>query len=315
MDSSVSALYIAKYQRDQVFFKRTYPATIRPQGKDIVRTWLHYSILRCYQLTGKAPFSHAWVSGLGMDEQGEAMHKSKGNVIEPEPVLERFGADAFRFWNASEATQGSDFRCSEMRIAGAHKFLTKIWNLSRFISSFPQVKSAKLMPADKWILSELSTLIEGSLRGYREYNFFVPSTQIRDFVWETFASHYAEMVKPRAYGTGFTRAEQKAAWYTLHTVLKNVLLLVAPITPFVTDHIWRQVYAEKSIHTQRFPKAAWPKASKRYTAKLLEFNREVWKTKRERNLTLRDQLDVEVPKALRPFKDDLVKMHSLVTKS
>jgi valyl-tRNA synthetase len=315
MDSSVSSLYISKYQRDQAFFKLAYPATIRPQGKDIVRTWLHYSILRCYQLTGKAPFSHAWVSGLGMDEQGEAMHKSKGNVIEPEPVLERFGADAFRFWNASEATQGSDFRCSEMRIAGAHKFLTKVWNLSRFISSFPQVKSAKLMPADKWILSELSTLIDGCLGGYQEYNFFVPSTLIRDFVWETFASHYAEMVKPRAYGTGFTKAEQRAAWYTLHTVLKNVLLLVAPMTPFITDHIWRQVYAKKSIHTQVFPKAAWPKTSRRYTAKLLDFNREVWKTKRERNLTLRDQLDVEVPKTLSPFKDDLVKMHSLVTKS
>jgi valyl-tRNA synthetase len=123
------------------------------------------------------------------------------------------------------------------------------------------------------------------------------------------------MVKPRAYGTGFTKAEQRAAWYTLHTVLKNVLLLVAPITPFITDHIWRQVYAEKSIHTQAFPKAAWPKTSKRYTAKLLEFNREVWKTKKESNLTLRDQLEVEVPRALRPFKDDLIKMHSLTTKT
>jgi valyl-tRNA synthetase len=123
------------------------------------------------------------------------------------------------------------------------------------------------------------------------------------------------MVKPRAYGTGFTKAEQRAAWYTLHTVLKNVLLLVAPMTPFITDHIWRQVYAKKSIHTQVFPKAAWPKTSRRYTAKLLDFDREVWKTKRERNLTLRDQLDVEVPKTLSPFKDDLVKMHSLVTKS
>ena len=166
MDSSISALFITKYKGDAKFFKRTYPTTIRPQGKDIVRTWLHYSILRCYQLTGQVPFTHAWIGGLGMDEQGLAMHKSKGNVVEPEPIIEKFGGDSFRFWNASEASQGSDFRCSEARIAGAHKFLTKLWNISRFISSFPQVKNAKLLPSDKWILSELSALVDLCVDGY-----------------------------------------------------------------------------------------------------------------------------------------------------
>lgn len=118
------------------------------------------------------------------------MSKSKGNVVEPKPILEKFGADSFRFWNATEATHGSDFRCSEIRIAGAHKFLTKLWNLSRFISSFPQVKKAALLASDKWILSELAVLIENCMAGYRDYDFFVPATDIRDFVWETFASHY-----------------------------------------------------------------------------------------------------------------------------
>jgi valyl-tRNA synthetase len=312
MDSSVSALFITQYKRDSKVFKRNYPTTIRPQGKDIVRTWLHYSILRCYQLTGKAPFTHAWIGGLGMDEQGEAMHKSKGNVIEPEPVVEKFGADAFRFWNASEATQGSDFRCSEARIAAAHKFLTKLWNISRFISSFPQVKNAQLMASDKWVLSELSNLVGSCERGYRDFNFFVPSIALRDFVWETFASHYVEMVKPRAYGQGFTKAQQQAAWYTLHMVLKNILLLLGPITPFITDHIWRQMYGKSSIHTQRFPKALWSKALKRYTEPVLTFNREVWKVKQERNLALRDPLEMQVPRKLAPFRADLIKMHSLV---
>jgi len=314
MDSSISALYISKYQLDAKFFKRAYPVSIRPQGKDIVRTWLHYSILRCYQLTGKVPFTDAWINGLGMDEQGEKMSKSKGNVIEPEPVLEKFGADSFRFWNASEATLGSDFRCSEARIAGAHKFLTKLWNLSRFISSFPQVKNAKVLPSDKWILSELALLVEKCRKGYRDYNFFIPATEIRDFVWETFASHYVEMVKPRAYGQGFTKAEQKAAWFTLHTVLKNTLLLIAPIAPFMTDHIWRQLYATKSIHAQKFPKPRWSKVHRRYTEKILEFNREVWKIKKEKALALRDPIEIQVPKALTPFEDDLIRMHSLLTK-
>jgi valyl-tRNA synthetase len=314
MDSSISALFISKYDSDPKFFKQSYPTTIRPQGKDIVRTWLHYSILRCYQLTKKPPFTHAWIGGLGMDEQGQAMHKSKGNVVEPEPIIEKFGADAFRFWNASEATQGSDFRCSEARIAGAHKFLTKIWNISRFISSFPQVKTVKLQAADRWILAELSALIEQSLEGYKDFNFFTPASAIRDFVWETFASHYMEMVKPRAYGQGFTKAQQKAAWYTLHTVLKNVLLLLAPVTPFLVDYVWRQLYSKNSIHVQRFSKASWSKAHRRYTENMLAFNREVWKIKEEKNLALRDPLEMQVPKALAPFRDDLTRMHSLIMK-
>jgi valyl-tRNA synthetase len=311
VDSSVSALFISRYQKDMKFFKLAYPVSIRPQGKDIVRTWLHYSILRCYQLTGRAPFSDVWINGLGMDEQGQAMHKSKGNVVEPEPLLEKYGADAFRFWNASEATLGSDFRCSEMRIAGAHKFVTKLWNLSRFISSFPEPKNAKLQPADKWILSELSMLIQQSLEGYRQFNFFVPATAIRDFVWETFASHYLEMVKARAYGDGISASQQKAAWYTLHKVLKNLLLLLAPITPFMPDYVWQQLYSKRNIHSEHFPKPLWPKAYRRYTAQLLAFSREVWKVKKERNLALREPIEIPVPRALALFKDDLTRMHSL----
>ena len=311
IDSSVSALFISKYPSDIKFFKRAYPVSIRPQGKDIVRTWLHYSILRCYQLTGRAPFSHVWINGLGMDEQGQAMHKSKGNVVEPEPLLEKYGADAFRFWDASEATLGSDFRCSEMRIAGAHKFVTKLWNLSRFISAFPQPRAVRLQPSDKWILSELSILVKQSLNGYYEFNFFVPATAIRDFVWETFASHYLEMVKPRAYGQGFSASQQRAAWYTLHTVLKTLLLLLAPITPFMPDYIWRQLYSKRSIHTECFPKPLWPKSYKRYTKRVVAFNREVWKVKKDRNLALRDSIEISIPKLLSPFRKDLAKMHSL----
>jgi valyl-tRNA synthetase len=123
------------------------------------------------------------------------------------------------------------------------------------------------------------------------------------------------MVKPRAYGQGFSASEQKAAWYTLHTVLRTVLLLLAPITPFMPDHIWRELYSTKSIHSEAFPKPVWSKAYKRYTEKVLGFNREVWKVKKDRNLALRDSIEVTVPKALTPFKDDLVKMHSLQAKT
>jgi len=122
------------------------------------------------------------------------------------------------------------------------------------------------------------------------------------------------MVKPRAYGQGFTKSQQNAAWFTLHTVLKNVLLLLAPITPFMTEHIWRQLYSTRSIHVQKFPRPGWSKAHKRYTEKMLAFNREVWKIKEEKNLALREPVEVQVPKILTPFTNDLIRMHSLITK-
>jgi valyl-tRNA synthetase len=314
MDSSVSALFITRYGRDRRFFKRMYPTAIRPQGKDIVRTWLYYSLLRCYQITGREPWTHAWVSGYGVDEKGERMSKSRGNVIDPDPILEKYGGDAFRFWNASEATLGSDFRCSESRVAGAKKFLTKLWNVSRFISSFPQPRTAKLMTSDRWILGELSALIERCRQGYDEYNFFVPASETRDFLWENFASHYLEMVKPRTYGQGFDKTAQQAAWYTLHEVLKTLLLLAAPIIPHITDAIWRELYGKKSIHNELFPTPKWNKQLTKLTPNLVQFNRQIWKRKEERNLALRDSIKATIPKNLKPFARDLMRMHYIAKK-
>ncbi|KAG2478388.1 MAG: putative Valine--tRNA ligase, partial [Nitrosopumilales archaeon] len=116
MDSSISPLFVSKYSKDDDFFKKTYPATIRPQAKDIVRTWLYYTLLRCEQLTGKKPWSEAWIMGYGLDEKGMKMSKSKGNAIDPLPVIQKMGADTFRFWSASEINHGYDFRCNEQKI-------------------------------------------------------------------------------------------------------------------------------------------------------------------------------------------------------
>jgi valyl-tRNA synthetase len=312
MDSSISSLYIAKYgDKNKRFYRRTYPATIRPQGKDIVRTWLHYSILRCFQLTGKKPFAHVWITGMGLDEKGERMSKSKGNVVDPGPVLEKYGADAFRLWSALETSLGSDYRYSDARVAGARNTLTKIWNLARFISSFPRVKTARLRPADQWILAELSNLTKRCLEGYKEFNFFIPATELRDFLWGSFASHYLEMAKTRAYGIGFTKADQKAAWSTLHECLRIMLLLLGPIAPHLTDSVWRKLYGKKSIHSEIFPRTARKEAYRKYTRPLVDFNSEIWKMKKEKGLSLSSPITSEIPSALRLFEDDLRAMHKI----
>jgi len=312
MDSSISPLYNSRYgEKDKQFYRRTYPSTIRPQGKDIVRTWLHYTILRCFQLTGKKPFTHVWITGMGLDEKGERMSKSRGNVVDPGPVLEKYGADAFRLWSALETSLGSDYRYSDARVAGARNTLTKIWNLARFISSFPQVRTVRLRPADQWILAELAHLTKRCLEGYKEFNFFIPATELRDFLWGSFASHYLEMAKTRAYGIGFTKAGQRAAWSTLHECLRTLLLLLGPIAPHLSDRIWRKLYGKRSIHSEAFPRTMWKEMYRKYTRPLVDFNSDVWKMKKEKGLSLSSSITSEIPPILRLFEDDLRAMHKI----
>ncbi len=311
MDSSVSPLFISKYKRDENFFGKTYPTTLRPQSKDIVRTWLYYTILRCEQLTGKEPWSEAWIMGYGVDERGTKMSKSKGNVIDPLPIIQKFGADTFRFWSASEINLGYDFRCSEQKIETTKKFLSKLWNISRFLSSFPVLKSGNPTPTDKWILAELDKLVIECKKGYAEFNFFVAATAIREFTWNLFASHYIEMTKGRAYGTGASDEERDGAIFTLHKVLSTVLCLLAPITPFITDYLWQNLYSETTIHKEKFPKEEDYEDFTIFTKEILEFNSSVWNKKKELGLSLKDSLEMQVPPNLTPFAKDLKVMHNL----
>jgi valyl-tRNA synthetase len=314
MDSSVSPLFISKYKKDDAFFKKTYPATLRPQAKDIVRTWLYYTILRCEQLTGKSPWSEAWIMGYGLDEKGMKMSKSKGNVVDPLPIIQKFGADSFRFWSASEINHGYDFRCNEQKIETTKKFLSKLWNVSRFISSYPIIENAKPTETDKWILSELDNLIKECRKGYSEYNFFVPAVTVREFTWNLFAAHYIEMVKGRAYGEGFTEEERNAAIYTLHKVLSTILLLLAPITPFITDFMWQTLYSNQTIHIQKLPESQNIGDMNRFTKEIVDFNSMVWNEKKAKGLSLKDSIVIEIPDSLKQFAKDLISMHRLETK-
>jgi valyl-tRNA synthetase len=320
MDSSITPLFITKYRRDQNLHSFTYPTQMRPQGKDIVRTWLHYTMLRCFQLTGQQPWSNVWIMGFGIDEKGEKMSKSKGNVIDPFPIINEYGADTFRFWSASESNLGYDFRCSEQRIISAQKFLSKLWNIARFVSSFdigPDTPS-DLASSDRWIMAELSNLVNECRMGYNSYNFFVPANAIREFTWNLFASHYMEMVKSRFYDNS-DKLGQRSAVFALHKCLTTILLLLAPICPFITEELWTTIYSAKSIHLQPMPKSQHEyQQMTGYTRTIVDFNSMVWNKKKEtisektgRPLSLKDSIDISVPAKLELFKKDLEMMHNL----
>jgi valyl-tRNA synthetase len=343
MDSSISPLYVTKFGKDKKkMFDYAYPTAIRPQAKDIIRTWLHYTMLRCVQLTGRAPWYEAWIMGYGVDEKGEKMSKSKGNVIDPFPVIQKYGADTFRFWSASEANLGYDFRCSEQRIAGAQKFLSKLWNIGRFLSSFEVIGERQapphLEPSDRWILVELARVIKECRRGYAEYNFFVPANAIRDFTWHLFAAHYIEMVKGRAYTANTNDGSNKndeeeqqrgrrSALYTLHRCFSTILLLIAPVIPFIVEELWTKMYSsETTIHIQAMFKKEEEQLEEieedaemtKYTKAIIDFNSMVWNKKKEtisketgKPLSLKDPIDIPVPPELEPFGQDLKAMHNL----
>ncbi len=318
-DSANSEIYILGYLWNKKFFKEKFPCTIRPQGKEIVRNWLYFTLLKAYLFLGKTPFKDAWIHMHVVDEKGEKMSKSKGNVIDPQDVLNTYGAEAFRIWTCLEGniTKG-DIRCSYQRIKGTSKFLTKLWNITRFISSFPQVtEDYELTALDKLILANLNDLIKKCRSGYNQMDVYVPTNAIRTFTWDVFADHYIEAIKARAYNqhNKYDEIVQHGAWYTLHTCLETILKLLAPICPFITEAIFLELYKNESIHIQLFPetKTEWKSNLIELTPKFMHFNTKIWKYKKEKGIALNQNLTVDVyaPKELEPFNIDLEAMHRI----
>ncbi len=318
-DSSVSALYVSGYLRDKEFYRYAKDNILRPQGYEIIRTWLYYSILRIYQLTGRPAFKYIRITGMGLDEKGEAMHKSKGNVVDPYPILDEYGADAFRYWAAAAAKVGYDYKFSLQLIRTGQLFATKLWNIARFVSMFPDPGlQAIKKPTDKALLEKLSQALRDYILEFEKMDTFEPTQIIYNFTWNIFASHYIELVKARAYNKDglWSEEEQKSAWATMHEALKNILKMTAPIMPFVTDAIWRRLYWNgKSIHEQQLPKP-----SAELDEKLIELfdtimkaNSDIWKYKKEHNIKFKEPIlgKIYLPAILGESEDDIKALHHI----
>lgn len=317
-DSSNSPLHILQWSQDEDFFESHSPCSLRPQGKEIIRTWLYYTLLKCYLLTGDKIFEDVWINYHVLDEDGRKMSKSQGNIIDPGDILDKYGAEPFRLWVALEGdlTQ-TDFRCSMDRIEAERKFLTKLWNVARFISQFePRNRPEELVETDKWILKELNRLVEYTREHYQNYDFHRPSTKLRNFIWETFASHYIELVKTRAYNQGdrFPKEKQKSALYTLYEVLTTLLKLLAPVIPYITSQIYEEVKG-KDVHQEKFPevKKELVEAELPFsTEELLEVNSKMWKAKKDEGLSLKSEVQkLVLPEKFKPLEPDLKMMHKV----
>ncbi len=246
MDSSITPLVITKWLEDEEFFKKHYPTQLRPQGHDIIRTWAFYTILRSVALTGKKPWEEIVINGMVLGEDGHKMSKSRGNVVEPDEIIEKYGADSLRLW-ASNSTIGEDVQFLWKEVDYAYRFLRKFWNACRFakmhIDNIDELKKNRKVNniVDRWILSKLQKLIEkidNDLSNYR----FNTIVNLYKFIWHEFCDNYIEMVKYRLYEKNDLEAK-----YTLYYVIDKLIRLLTPFAPHFCDYI-SEIYNIDNLH-------------------------------------------------------------------
>ena len=223
--------------------KRFYPTSVLVTGFDILFFWVARMIMMGLKFMGDVPFRDVYIHAHVRDQEGQKMSKSKGNVIDPLEVMDKFGADAFRFTLAALAAMGRDVKLAEERIAGYQNFVNKLWNAARFVlmnlsagGSAARGADGKLNLADQWILSRLAATIAKAREAVESYRFNEFAHHLYQFTWHEFCDWYIEMSK-LALNSG-DENERRKTESVLAAVLENILLLLHPIIPFVTEEIW-----------------------------------------------------------------------------
>jgi valyl-tRNA synthetase len=234
-------------------FEKVFPYDLRPQGQDIIRTWLFSTLVRSELEHGQAPWKHAAISGWILDPDRKKMSKSKGNVVVPNEILETHGSDAVRYWAAS-ARLGTDAAFDEGQMKIGRRLAIKLLNAARFALSFelPAGVTTVTEAIDKSMLASLQEVIVGSTQAFESYDHTKALEKAESFFW-TFTDDYLELVKERAYGQGdFTEQEKGSAVIALRQALGVLVRLFAPFIPFAAEEVWSW-WQDGTVH-----KSSWP---------------------------------------------------------
>ena len=231
---------------DSEDLKYFYPTNTLVTGYDIIGFWVSRMIFSGLAYTGKAPFDTVCIHGIVRDSQGRKMSKSLGNGIDPLVVIEEYGADALRFMLVDGSTPGNDMRYSEEKVKAARNFANKLWNASRYVlMSLPEGSKnelpdlSKLEIADKWVLSKLNSLIAEVTENLEKYEMGMAVHKVYDYIWDTYCDWYIELTKARLYAEEPERKD--TAMKVLVYVLDQVLRLLHPFMPFITEEIWQSI--------------------------------------------------------------------------
>ncbi len=238
--------------------KRFYPTDVLVTGFDIIFFWVARMIMMGMKFMHDVPFRDVYIHALVRDSKGQKMSKSKGNVIDPLVMIDKYGADAFRFTLAAFAAQGRDIKFSEERVEGYRHFINKIWNALKFIMTFSHFRTKERINVeevqslkDKWILSKLYDTINETNRALEAYRFNDASGAIYHFLWHEFCDWYIELSKVVLYSQ---EEDKEDTVNCLFFVFENILKLLHPFMPFVTEEIWLNILKkEKSIMISSYP--------------------------------------------------------------
>ena len=251
--------------------KRFYPTSVLVTGFDILFFWVARMMMMGLKFMGDVPFRDVYIHGLVRDERGEKYSKTRGNVVDPLDLIDRFGADALRFTLAALTMPGSDLKLSESRTEGYRHFANKIWNASRFslmnLEKFNVDEMTQEVPPkefslpDRWIRGRLNQVIREVRRSLEDYKFNEASHVLYQFIWHEFCDWYLELTKLYLYKEG-GKKRRKLTQRTLLEVLDAVLRLLHPFMPFITEEIWQQLPQRKENESVMI--AEFPKPDKRY---------------------------------------------------
>ena len=235
-----------------------YPNSVLVTGYDIITFWVSKMIFSGLHYTNKIPFENVYIHGLVRDSQGRKMSKSLGNGVDPIEVIENYGTDALRFSLTQNISAGNDMRYMPEKLETARNFANKLWNAAKFVNMYIDdiaVENVEnFLPADKWILTKLSKLEKEVKDNLDKYELGVPLQKLYDFIWSDFCDWYIEIVKTRLYDKETNPFSYSVAVWTLNHVLVQVIKMLHPYMPFITEEIYQNLHTVKnSIMKDMYP--------------------------------------------------------------
>ncbi|MBI5166207.1 MAG: valine--tRNA ligase [candidate division NC10 bacterium] len=274
-----------------------YPTSVLVTGFDILFFWVARMIMMGLSFVGDVPFREVHIHALVRDAEGQKMSKSRGNIIDPLVMIDRYGADSLRFTLAALAVQGRDIRLAEERIEGYRHFSNKLWNAARFVLlhlSIPHTPThcsldhSKLQLADRWILSRLQDVIAEVTEALESYRFNDAASALYQFLWHEYCDWYLEIVKTRLSEEG-DQGERATGLYLMHHILEVILRMLHPFMPFITEEIWQRLpHQGESIMV-----APWPQPDPSYrTPEVADFQKLMEGVRAVRNLRSEYQIPV-----------------------